>query len=512
MRGDRIVLAPTGFDAREAEEATIESLGGTTAHLRRPLRYAHYGAVTDGVDERGEVGLLSHAVAIESDARATARQTGGQVVVFKGGTLRASGVDFIHLGRAATLGAYPVHFHLAHDGSSSFVEDSTIEHSFNRCLAIHGTSGVRVSRDVAFDTIGHCYFLEDGVETANTFDRDLAILVRAPTANRAVLDTDLRPAAYWISNPANALVGNVAAGTDGVGFWYDLPIHPGGPSRDTTVFPRRVALGAFAQNVAHTNAHDGLFVDNLRNPPGVSEAPNYSPNERAFFDAFTSYKNRRHGVWLRGTNMRVTDARLADNAIGATFAGDDDELDRSVVIGESDNRTGVPKPDDPGFPIRGFEFYDGTVGVRDSHFARFEPSATRQASSLAALRYSPFFTSPRNYASGLTFDRAQPVYLERTTAAELDRLGGDGYRSNVFIDEDGSVGGIAGDAIVIDSALLVDGDCVRRTAWNVAVCPPDFGSLFVSDLDAHPDAGRADTDRASRHAESGNHRPARQPA
>ncbi len=486
--GDRIALAPTGFDPREAEEATIAAIDGPTIRLRAPLRFRHFGRRTDGVDERGEVGLLSHDITIASDGAAIAHRTGGQVVVLAGGSAHVAGVDLRGLGRAAERGAYPFHFHLAGDRSGSFVEDSTIEHGFNRCLAIHGTSGVRISRNVAFDTVGHCFFLEDGVETGNVLDSNLAMLVRAPDAAHAVLDTDLRPAAYWIANPANALVGNVAAGTDGVGFWYDLPLHPGGPSRDATIFPRRISLGTFAQNVAHTNAHDGLFVDNLRNPPGVLEAPNYTPKDRAAFASFTAYKNRRHGVWLRGTNMEVDDPRLADNAIGATFAGDDDVLARGVIVGESENATGLPKPDDPHFPIRGFEFYDGTVGVCDTHFVNFEPGATRRASALAALRFSPFFSSPRNFASGLSFDRAQPVYLESPKRAASDSLGADGYRSNVFIDEDGTVGGVAGAAVVIDSPLLVDRDCVRHVAWNVAVCPPQFGSLFVSDLDAHPHA------------------------
>lgn len=486
--GDRIALAPSGFDAREAEEATIAAVSGAHVTLRARLRFSHYGAITDGVDERAEVGLLSHDIVIESDLKATQRRTGAQVVALEGGSLRVAGVDFAHLGRAATLGAYPIHFHLARDASGSYVEDSSIEHSFNRCLAIHGTSGVRASRNVAFDTVGHCYFLEDGIETANVLDDDLAILVRAPDPKRAVLDTDLRPAAFWIANPANVLTGDVAAGTDGVGFWYDLPLHPGGPSRDAHVFPRRVALGTFANDVAHTNEHDGLFVDNLRNPPGVSEAPNYTPAQRAEFAAFTAYKNRRHGAWLRGTNLRVANARLADNAIGVTFAGDADVLEAALVVGESANASGPPKPAEPAFPIRGFEFYDGTVGVRDTRFVNFAPTRERAASALAALRFSPFFTSPRNFASGLSFENALPVYLEPQTRAERDALGGDGYRSNVFVDEDGSVGGRAGAAIVIDSPLLVDADCTRHPLWHVAVCPPQFGSLFVSDLDEHPAA------------------------
>lgn len=44
---------------------------------------------------------------------------------------------------------------------------SSIEHSHNRCLTIHGTNGVVVRDDVAFDTVGHCLKDQDaGVPTA----------------------------------------------------------------------------------------------------------------------------------------------------------------------------------------------------------------------------------------------------------------------------------------------------------------------------------------------------------
>ena len=35
---------------------------------------------------------------------------------------------------------------------------------------------------------------------------------------------------YWVENPNNDLIGNVAAGSIQVGFWYILPYRPTGPS------------------------------------------------------------------------------------------------------------------------------------------------------------------------------------------------------------------------------------------------------------------------------------------
>ncbi len=171
--GDRIAIAPSGYDAREAEERGIVSVEGTRVVLDRPLRYRHWGTLASGIDERAEVGLLTHAVSVESESHAAARGLGGQVLVLRGGMLEASGVTFEGLGQRGRLGRYPIHFHLAGDARDSFVEASSIVHSQNRCVAIHGSSGVVIRDDVAFDTIGHCYFLEDGVESGNTFGQHL---------------------------------------------------------------------------------------------------------------------------------------------------------------------------------------------------------------------------------------------------------------------------------------------------------------------------------------------------
>ena len=55
------------------------------------------------------------------------------------------------------------------DPAGSYVlEDSVITDSFFRCVSIHGTNGVQVLRNVAYNIRGHCYYLEDGVEENST--------------------------------------------------------------------------------------------------------------------------------------------------------------------------------------------------------------------------------------------------------------------------------------------------------------------------------------------------------
>src|SRR5690606_35033750 len=65
-KGDEIVLASTDFDPRQAERRTVTAVRGNTLTLDRPLEFMHFGQVTFGVDERGEVGLLSRNIRIQA--------------------------------------------------------------------------------------------------------------------------------------------------------------------------------------------------------------------------------------------------------------------------------------------------------------------------------------------------------------------------------------------------------------------------------------------------------------
>lgn len=44
-------------------------------------------------------------------------------------------------------------------------------------VAIHGTNNLLIKDNVAFDIIGNCFYLEDGVEEYNWFEGNLAAFV-----------------------------------------------------------------------------------------------------------------------------------------------------------------------------------------------------------------------------------------------------------------------------------------------------------------------------------------------
>ena len=57
-------------------------------------------------------------------------------------------------------------------------------------MTVHGTNFLRVENNVTYNTVGHCFFLEDGIEHGNEFIKNLAIQTKChPT--KACVPTNL---------------------------------------------------------------------------------------------------------------------------------------------------------------------------------------------------------------------------------------------------------------------------------------------------------------------------------
>lgn len=321
------------------------------------------------------------------------------------------------------------------------------------------------------------------------------------------MPSDADPATFWITNPDNVLRDNVAAGSEGNGFWLAFPEHPTGLSTNANVWPRRTSLGEFSNNTAHSNNGDGLHTDNGPRPDNTTESSYYEPRidpangesriVPADFADFEAYKNRNRGSWIRGGNLSLTNATFADNAIGATFAANAGLLRDSFLVGETSNKgnteqwqvdngevaldgRSLPKFWEPDFPIRGYEFYDGRVGTGNTTFVNFTSNAQRKASGLGYLLSDDFYIHPENHASGLKFVDANRVYNPNPDP------GMDGDASKVFLDQDGSVTGAAGKYVTVNNPFLLDGSCAYKQEWNSHVCGTEYVTIEASTDEGDP--------------------------
>jgi cell migration-inducing and hyaluronan-binding protein len=540
-KGDVIVLASTDFDPRQAEKRTIVAIHGNAITLDKPLEYMHFGKITYGVDERGEVGLLTRNIRIQASDDAEKTYFGGHIMAMPGSQVHIAGVELSRMGQHLHLARYPMHWHIVGEGKGQYIQNSSIHDTYSRCVTVHGTNDVLVQNNVTFNTVGHCFFLEDAVEHGNQFIHNLAIMVKchptlpcAPTnlgpdgdrpslaastagqaSKQVLIPSDNTVSAFWVTNPDNIYRDNVAAGSDEVGFWFALPEHPTGAFLDkegsADIWPRRTAVREFSGNTAHSN-FDGLMFDRGPKPDGTFSVggsnyhfaftdpndPNSAP-KGSVFENFTSYKNRHGGVWGRGELHLFKNLRVADNAVGFTHAASavgrapyTSRVVDSLFVGESDNignpRTpaeiayGRTRPNDiADFPIRGYEYYDMRHDVVNTTFVNFQPNATRDAEALSYLMYTSFGMSSENAIEGAKFVNSKPVGFPpvvRRWASDFGRQ--NAWRGATIHDKDGSVSGVPNSYIVLDNGIADDDQaCEIKPGWGAAVCKGDYGHFAV---------------------------------
>ena len=131
------------------------------------------------------------------------------------------------MGQKGIKGRYPFHWHMAKetDPEKTYFKDNAIHDVFQRCVTVHGTHNVNVVNNVAYNTFGHCYFMEDGGEKNNTFHHNLGLGTKRMTESPCertggTIPSDRLPSTFWITSPLNVLTENSAAGSEGIGIWY----------------------------------------------------------------------------------------------------------------------------------------------------------------------------------------------------------------------------------------------------------------------------------------------------
>uniref|UniRef100_A0A8C3AVP7 hyaluronoglucosaminidase n=1 Tax=Cyclopterus lumpus TaxID=8103 RepID=A0A8C3AVP7_CYCLU len=410
--GDQIVVASTDYSMHQAEEFTLlpcSDCHSKQVRIQGKPQYNHVGEIIDGVDMRAEVALLSRNILIYGEMENSCYGNnlcqfyshdtyGGHIkIVANFSSVHLSHVELKNMGQQAEQGHYPLHFHMCGDVDQkggywepTYVDGLSIHHSFSRCLTIHATNGLLVKNTIGYDTLGHCFFLEDGIEQRNTFYHNLGLLTRPgtllPTDRNDTLCTSIKDKVYkgytpspsteckavstfWIANPNNNLISNAAAGSQDAGIWFVF--HSSSTGNSHGLVPETKAeltpLGIFYNNRVHSNFKAGLFIDKGVKTTNASAAdpreylcldngarfrPHQNadpsrPRVAAVIDTLISFKNNDLGAWIRGGDIVIKDSGFADNGVGLSFASDgsypkdegsSQEVTQSLFVGESRNR------------------------------------------------------------------------------------------------------------------------------------------------------------------------------
>jgi len=183
------------------------------------------------------------------------------------------GVEFAAMGQFEILGRYPIHFHSCGDiDEETILTHNSIHHSKQRCVVVHATNGLTISKNSAFFALDHCFMVEDGPETRNKFIRNIA--------------ANVQRSAFWMPHPDNDLIKNVAANsgsayeyTESQGqFSVDHEIPGCGSSNSGCDLTRFTPMGKFIGNVAH-NVGSGIKIY----PPRFVYDPEKMDHFKKFF-------------------------------------------------------------------------------------------------------------------------------------------------------------------------------------------------------------------------------------
>ena len=518
--GDSIMVTSSRASWAEAETRTITAVSADmkTVSFLPGLTYLHSGSMltktrsTDGkswtADLRAEVGLLSRNVKIQGDAVSEVAGFGGHIMVMNGGAIccvssgRAyiEGVELFRMGQKSALGRYPMHWHMvAEGGAGQYFRDNVVRHSFNRAVTIHGTESALVENNFCYDHLGHGIFLEDGSERFNVIRRNVVLATMKPAAGQQIIETDngfdapqnRSPASYWITNPNNIFTDNVAAGTEGTGYWFAFPQRPLNQSLNHPRFaglePHKQPLGAFSGNTAHS-CKSGLDInDQLSAADKLIPNGEWANNGPFYFDNCTWYCNNNAiyaGIGGERKNVIYRNHVFSDNAINL-FLATYQLCEESLMI--ADSGFGLQ----PASTTRTvYVVYDGAGRMTNNHLVGYHAANARfLQNSGAAIKH------PNHYFQGLTFDPPSPVRSNLTnyniiTPPNVDADGPGHPRAwaQVIVDVDGSISGIPNSSIIGNHPFMLAGGETRPSVWTnmyrsdhrFAQCRLDYGIPFGS--------------------------------
>ena len=319
---ERTLTAVSPFSGRVTcvQDATADGLDSSLCatselFLDFPLVYAHY-AHENEANYAAEVMLLSRSLVVRGSNESEFTPEGAdadkcqefrinapcadEALDGDGGHILAEGseanlhlenVELFRMGQTNVRGRYPVHFHMMGEAQGrASVRQCAVHHSFFRCFAVHGTMAAFIGGNAAYDAIGSCYYLEDGVEERNNITGNLAMHIhfiispetatpgnewRTERANlgfpvgiwtafgqfqpdflqvAGYLDqpADIAASGFYLPNLYNYVVGNAASG-GWAGFNIPSMSAPIGMHREVELAPNKRPPLQFSGNSAHSS-------------------------------------------------------------------------------------------------------------------------------------------------------------------------------------------------------------------------------------------------------------------
>ncbi|MFK7799915.1 MAG: G8 domain-containing protein [Aureispira sp.] len=492
--GDKVVVASSRVNWQEAEERTITAISNLSGGAKRltvaALQFPHKGVQktytgngkTWNADLRAEVGMLTHNIKIQGNAASEGDNGfGAHTMIMMGAKAYVSNTELYRMGQKSEMGRYPFHWHLlANDGIGQYIENSSVHKSFNRAITIHGTHGTRVDKNVCYDHIGHGLFLEDGAEENNFIRENLVLHTRAPIPGEELTPSEdvtrftevqnRTPASFWITNPKNTFEGNVAAGTQGTGYWFAFPQRPMGQSaadgRLNGIRPHQNPLISFSNNKGHSCGTGFDIFDQLTSSHDIIRNAGWANNDLHLMENCQWYANGLalySGIGGGGPsdNLIFRNNVFVENRSTIMFASYS-IVDGSVFVARSgENLVNA------NYVVKAYLAYDGAGQVHNSHFVGWNHSKASVFGNIGAAT-----KHPNHWFVGNTSDAGIP----RITLPNYDITPSFNAGANdpdhprmwsfVIRDVNGGISGKANTSIISSHPFMRDGNEYKAPNWT----------------------------------------------
>jgi len=506
--GDSIAISSTGFYSNEAEEFKIKSIqsGGRKLILDGTLKNAHLSTIKNysqsgkniKYDSRAVVANLSRDIHIYPfGGNYNSSELGAHTMVMVGGKAYVDSVEFTKMGRKGEMARYPFHWHMLGDARGQYIKNSSIHDSFQRCVTIHATNYATIDNNVCYNHFGHGYFLEDGSEVGNVIKNNVGFQSKLIASDKSILISDTArggvirrfptPSTYWISNPTNIVTDNIAAGSEGSGFWMAFENRTI-CNRSNCSNPISSKTTAFHRNTAHSNkvgiTWDGApGTRSVKNPRNEDDrfliSALYRPTVKTTFDKLSVFKNRESGIYFRGKAVSFTNTMIADNAWGA-FVAFSQHFKDSVIVGRSSAFSAVDNHHFKRFDhIRGIVLYDGPFELENVTFHSYPKSLDKSYKSTPVPFYSIGGANRyENKVKGLKFSPEPWARIFFDTNAK--KGWSDSFNSSSIKDIDGSLSGVKG-ALVVPNHIFnyQRGKCTEKSSWDAYICRNNYRAGII---------------------------------
>ena len=402
---------------------------------------------------------------------------GAHMMVMRGGRAYIDGVEFDRMGQAGVMARYPFHWHLAGEAYGQYIKNSSIHHSFQRCITVHGTHGTTVHNNFCYEHRGHGVFLEDGNERNNRITTNLVMKSLRPYAGKALLESDsvsshgtgrkhrrfAPTSSFWISHPKNHIVNNVSAGSQGTGFWMSFEEKNLCDKITNTqcTMPAKSNTTKFDNNLAKANlvgftwdgARGSKDANNPNNPDDrLLQNSRYSPPIIPTLTGNQSLKSHQACFYTRSTTMNF-DRTITSDCGWHHFHAFNIRVRNSIMIGDgpmpryyATKRDIANNSQDRG--QYGIVMYDGPFELSNVHFQNFSttdahhPASNGVSRRIASIPIGKIGGANKytNRTRGLSFS---PEPYRRVDLNKRGEGWQDAHVSQSLIDIDGTLTGRA---------------------------------------------------------------------